>query len=724
MDASVSTNVTTGTARLDSESTTIVFHWTDGIPVILHFGASLPAGLDLEAFAASLIRPRPQATLDETAPISLLPEFSRGFMGHPGLIAHRAEEAPTAWAGRFAFTRYETTETSIAFYCRDPFRGLDLRLSCILNPDTDVVTFQNKLINSSDRPLLVDWFAAPVLPVPSRLTEYLSFHGRWCAEFALERMQVPVGLTKRENRRGRTSHEGFPGIVLLGENTDEDTGPCLGAHLGWSGNHRMVLERLPSGEMQLQMGALHFAGELLLVPGKSLKTPELYITASSKGLSALTQSFHEEIRSNIVKFPNPDRPRPVTVNTWEALYFDHNWENMTSLVDLAEDVGAERFVLDDGWFKNRDSDRAGLGDWFADVKKYPDGLDPLVDYVTGKGLEFGLWVEPEMVNPDSDLYRAHPDWVLGLADYPNPLSRNQLVLDLTNEDVTNYLYDCLHKLLSDHDIGYLKWDMNRDLVMPGNREGRAAAHRQTLALYALIDRIRAAFPNVEIESCASGGGRIDIEILKRTHRFWTSDSNDPVERARIQNGFSYFFPPEVMGAHIGPAWSHTSGRGFLPGFRGLVAGVGHLGLELDLGGTTGKEFPHFQHAVARYKADRHIWHTGHFHRLQNVDPSLIGFASVSKDRSQARASLVQIDRPRSTIPALLRIPGLDPSAHYHVVMDDPDDVLSKANRGFNNTLGSGHMVLQGSVLMQVGLQLPVLYAQTGVYLSLNEVEAT
>ncbi|MEP4803676.1 MAG: glycoside hydrolase family 36 N-terminal domain-containing protein, partial [Hyphomicrobiales bacterium] len=254
MDASVSTNVTTGTARLDSESTTIVFHWTDGVPVIIHFGSSLPADLDLEAFAASLIRPRPQATLDETAPISLLPEFSRGFMGHPGLIAHRAEDAPTAWAGRFAFTRYETTETSISFFCRDPFRGLDLRLSCVLNPDTDVVTFQNKLINSSDRPLLVDWFAAPVLPVPSRLTEYLSFHGRWCAEFALERMQVPVGLTKRENRRGRTSHEGFPGIVLLGENTDEETGPCLAAHLGWSGNHRMVLERLPSGEMQLQMG--------------------------------------------------------------------------------------------------------------------------------------------------------------------------------------------------------------------------------------------------------------------------------------------------------------------------------------------------------------------------------------------------------------------------------------------------------------------------------------
>lgn len=722
MDVSAGIRATAGTARLDSTTTSVVFHWTDGVPVIIHLGARLPDDLDLDTLVSVLARPTPQASLDETAPISLLPEFSRGFMGHPGLIAHRAENAPSAWAGRFAFTRVETTETGIAFHCRDPYRGLDLQIFCSLDPQTNVLTFQNHLMNASDRPLLVDWLAAPVVPVPSRLTEYLSFHGRWCAEFALERMQVPVGLTKRENRRGRTSHEGFPGVVLLGENTSEDSGPCLAAHLGWSGNHRMILERLPSGEMQLQMGTLHFSGELLLRPGERLETPELYVTASSDGLSALSQSFHEEIRRKILKFPDPQKPRPVTVNTWEALYFDHNWDSMTQLVDHAEAVGAERFVLDDGWFKNRNNDRAGLGDWFADSDKYPEGLDPLISYVTNKGLEFGLWVEPEMVNPDSDLYRDHPDWVLGLADYPNPLGRNQFVLDLTNDDVARYLYDCLEKLLTDHKIGYLKWDMNRDLVMPGNREGRAAAHNQTLALYALLDKIRATFPSVEIESCASGGGRIDMEILKRTHRFWTSDSNDPVERARIQSGFSYFFPPEVMGAHVGPAWSHTSGRGFLPGFRGLVAGVGHLGLELNLGGTTEQEFPELCHAVERYKADRHIWHKGNFYRLPSIDPNLIGFASVSNDKTQARASVIQIDRPRSTLPALLRIPGLMPDAKYHVVMDDPDDVLSRANRGFDNRLASGELIISGSVLTLIGLQLPVLYAQTGLYLTINQSE--
>lgn len=722
MNVPAMVSATVGTARLDSATTTVVFHWTDGVPVIVHLGAKLPDDLDLDVLVSALVRPTPQASLDESAPTSLLPEFSRGFMGHPGLIAHRAEEAPSAWAGRFTFTGFEAQDHAIDFYCRDPYRGLDLRISCLLDPQTNVLTFQNELVNASDRALLVDWFAAPVVPVPSRLTEYLSFHGRWCAEFAIERMQVPVGLTKKENRRGRTSHEGFPGIVLLGTNTSEENGPCLAAHLGWSGNHRMVLERLPSGEMQLQMGALHFAGELLLRPGESLKTPDLYVTASSEGLSAMSQAFHEEIRQKILKFPDPEKPRPVTVNTWEALYFDHDWGKMTQLVDSAAKVGAERFVLDDGWFKNRDNDRAGLGDWFADAEKYPDGLDPLIHYVTGKGMEFGLWVEPEMVNPDSDLYRAHPDWVLRLADYPNPLSRNQLVLDLTNSDVTDYLFNCLAKLLSEHAISYLKWDMNRDLVMPGNREGRAAAHKQTLALYKLLDQIRSAFPHVEIESCASGGGRIDMEILKRTHRFWTSDSNDPVERARIQSGFSYFFPPEVMGAHIGPAWSHTSGRGFLPGFRGLVAGVGHLGLELDIGVTTEREFPDLQHAVQRYKDDRHIWHAGKFYRLPSIDPAMVGFSAVSNDQTEARACVVQIDRPRATVPALLRIPGLEPDAQYHVVMDDPDDLLSRANRGSYNPLATGKMVLSGTLLSQIGLQLPVLYAQTGLYFTFKKVE--
>ncbi|MDA8870995.1 alpha-galactosidase, partial [Rhizobiaceae bacterium] len=323
----------------------------------------------------------------------------------------------------------------------------------------------------------------------------------------------------------------------------------------------------------------------------------------------MSQRFHAHVRANIVDWPDPAKPRPVTVNTWEALYFDHDHDKLKRLADAAVKVGAERYVLDDGWFggrdQSRDDDSSSLGDWYADPRKYPDGLGPVVDHVVDVcGMEFGLWVEPEMVNPNSDLYRAHPDWVLALDPYPRILSRNQLVLDLTNEDVSAYLYERLSSLLGEYRISYLKWDMNRDLVLPGDRKGQAAVHRQTTALYALIDRIRAEFPHVEIESCASGGGRIDYEILKRTHRFWTSDSNDAVERARIQHGFTHFLPPEVMGSHVGPAWCHTSGRGFHPDFRALVASYGHMGLELDLTKVSDEEFDLFAAAVDRYKQDR------------------------------------------------------------------------------------------------------------------------
>ena len=338
-----------------------------------------------------------------------------------------------------------------------------------------------------------------------------------------------------------------------------------------------------------------------------------------------------------------------------------------------------------------------------------------------KGMEFGLWVEPEMVNPDSELYRQHPDWVLRLDPYPRMTGRNQLVLDLTNNEVTDYLYERLGSLLTEYRISYLKWDMNRDLVLPGDRAGNAAVHRQTTELYRLIDRLRTGFPHVEIESCASGGGRIDYEILKRTHRFWTSDSNDAVERTRIQTGFSYFLPPEVMGSHVGPAWCHTSGRGFHPNFRALVAGYGHMGLELDLTKIDSNDMDVFKNAVARYKNDRALWHSGNFHRILTVDPDLLGASVVSTDKNSARVVMMQIDRPRSVVPPNISIPGLDPDRTYRVTLQTPPEIAKGSSRSFDNPLMDDGFDMSGKVLGTAGVQLPVLYAQTGVALALEAV---
>ena len=343
---------------------------------------------------------------------------------------------------------------------------------------------QTKITNTAKDPIEISWLSAPVLAPVQELSEQISFSGRWCGEFELERMPISTGLFKHENRRGRTSHESFPGIILLNPATSEDQGPCFAMHLGWSGNHRTAIERLSSGDIQIQMGALPFPGEIILGQGESFETPRVYCAWSTDGLNSASQKMHLHVREHILKFPKPAKPRPVTVNTWEALYFDHDPTRLNALVDAACDVGAERFVLDDGWFDGRNDDTTSLGDWFADNEKYPEGLQPLADYVRSRGMEFGLWVEPEMVNPKSNLFQANPHWALGVGSYPKVTGRNQLVLDLGNPDVSEYLFDGIHKLVSRHDIAYLKWDMNRNLVMPGDAEGRPTAYRQTRALYA------------------------------------------------------------------------------------------------------------------------------------------------------------------------------------------------------------------------------------------------
>ena len=710
------------THRLDANGTTILFGWTTGVPEIIYFGDRLDMALDVETFARSRSRPLGHATLDLQPAISMQPEVGTGFMGHPGLIAHSVEEIRSGWAGLFAYEWIEIGENEVVFHCRDTHRGLALVITVTLCPHSGVARLKSRLTNEGDIACVVDWLSAPVLRIPQNLSEYMHFHGRWCAEFSINRRAVPMGLIKSENRRGRTSHEAFPGTILLSPTTDEASGPCFGVHLGWSGNHRMVLERMAGGECQLQMGVLHFAREGMLKPGASLETPELHAAHSADGLNALSQRFHTHVRENILALPDPQKPRPVTVNTWEALYFDHDMDRLKALADAAADVGAERYVLDDGWFEGRDDDTTSLGDWWPDSKKYPDGLAPIVDYVVDeKDMEFGLWVEPEMVNPDSHLYRQHPDWVLALDPYPRMLGRNQLVLDLTNNEVTDYLAEKLGALLSEHRISYLKWDMNRDLVLPGDRAGQPAVHRQTSALYALIDRLRRDFPDVEIESCASGGGRIDYEILKRTHRFWTSDSNDAIERMRIQDGFSYFLPPEIMGSHVGPAWCHTSGRGFHAHFRALIASYGHMGLELDLTKATEEERATMATAVARHKEDRALWHSGRFFRIKTVDPALMGACVVDENADEGRLVLAQIDRPRSVVPPTVPIPGLDPARSYRVSLQTRRETALGASRFFDNPLMDDGLTLPGAVLMSAGVQLPVLYAQTGLALKVEAI---
>jgi alpha-galactosidase len=481
------------THRLDGAGTTIVFAWTDGVPWIVHFGRRLPAGTDLATLARLANRPLPNGTVDVDEAVSLHPEAGRAFKGQPALSGWRPGE-PGAWAGRFSFQGSETLSNGILFRLADKSRGLALELECRIDPLTDVAEFVSRLTNEADTEFAVEWLSAPVIAPGQEFCEAISFHGRWCGEFALARTQIEQGLRISENRTGRTSHGSFPGMIFTTPVTGEEAGECIGLHLGWSGNHRLVLERLSTGDTQVQMGVLFIPGEIRLAPGECMETPPLYATYSADGLNRMSQNLHAHVRAHILKFPVPEKPRPVTVNTWEAIYFNHTEERLKEIVDAAAEIGAERFVIDDGWFSGRNDDTSSLGDWFADPAKYPGGLQPIAEYVRSKDMEFGLWVEPEMVNEQSELFRNHPDWVLRLREYPLITGRNQFVLDISRREVADYLFDRLSTLVSEHDIAYFKWDMNRDLILPGGPNGDAAAHRQVSALYRLIDRLHDAFP--------------------------------------------------------------------------------------------------------------------------------------------------------------------------------------------------------------------------------------
>jgi len=415
------------------------------------------------------------------------------------------------------------------------------------------------------------------------------------------------------------------------------------------------------------------------------------------------------------------KPRPIHYNTWEAVYFDHDVHTLFQLADKAADVGAERFILDDGWFGARRNDKAGLGDWWVSKEVYPDGLGPLIGHVTALGMEFGIWFEPEMVNPDSDLFRQHPDWILQVEGVEQVPFRQQYVLDLSRPDVSDYLFDHIHKLLSAHPISYIKWDMNRDVHHPGS-QGRPAIHKQTHALYALIDRLRAAHPDLEIESCSSGGARCDYEVLRRTDRIWTSDSNDALDRQNIQNGASHFFPLKVMGAHVGPAKCHITGRRLSMNLRVATALFGHMGMELNLLDEDAASLEVLKAGLALHKTHRALIHGGAFHRLDTPD-HINAIGVVADDTSEALFSWCNLTGHAQTLPGRMYLPGLDSSRSYRTKIVWPSPVRSVSQPSIIEALDlqDSGTVLSGEALAQMGLQIPLLHPETCLIFHLEAV---
>jgi len=598
----------------------------------------------------------------------------------------------------------------------DAVGGVAITIRLALDPESEVLSVATSLTNRGEAPLRLDWLAGLALPLPPMLSEALLQEGRWGGElspcrFPLDHQQELV----RTSRHGRTGHAGSPTLVVGEAGFDETRGRVIGCHLAWSGNRQLAIEVLPDGSRQVQLGEWLLPGEVTLGPGEVYMAPPVHAAWSDRGLSGLSQRFHGHIRQRIAR----PQPRPVHLNTWEAVYFRHDPAELMAIAEAAAGLGVERFVLDDGWFGARDDDGTSLGDWAVDRRKYPGGLAPLIAHVRGLGMGFGLWVEPEMVSPESALYRAHSDWVLAVPGRERPTGRRQLVLDLTRPEVFEHTLGWLDALLDDHAIDYLKWDHNRDLA-PAAAAGRPVARAQTLAIYRLLDRLRARHPGVAIESCASGGGRMDLGILARTDRFWPSDNNDPLVRQRVQRGASLIFPLELLGAHVGPSPSHQTGRRTALQFRCRTALFGHLGLELDPRGFSPAEAAAVRAEIQLYKRFRDLVHTGALWRLEVARPAVMGQLVVKADGSEALAQVVCSEQPGFALVPPVQLPGLDRQARYRIELVEPWPMPAAASLP-DSTFWRGRPVLDGGSLAEVGIRLPLAIPETIWLLYLERV---
>ncbi len=664
-----------------------------------------------------LIPAVPNARIDIDVPFTLCPEEGVGNFSTPGIEGHRNGKD---WSPVFITQKVTKKKNDITIISEDNIAQLRLTSKLILD-ETGVLQCQNSLTNLGDEPYQVNRLSV-TLPIPERALELMAFSGRWIKEFFPHRTKIQHCGYLQENRRGRTSHEYFPGMIVGTEGFKEQTGEVWGVHLGWSGNHRFQVAVKSNGKRFIQAEALYLAGEVSLAKGETLSTPWLYATYSDEGLNKMSQNFHQFLRKNIIHFAS-DKPRPVHLNTWEGIFFDHNPDYIMKMATKAAQMGVERFIIDDGWFGKRDDDYQALGDWYLDKRKYPNGLEPVIEHVKKQGMEFGIWVEPEMISKNSDLYRAHPDWLLELPGYNQPEGRHQYLLDLQNPAVFDYLLERLTWLLSSYDIDYIKWDMNREIVQAGH-DGQPAVVGQTNAVYRLMDMLQQKYPNVEIESCSSGGGRIDFEVLKRTQRFWASDSNDALDRQIIQRGMSYFFPPEVMGAHIGGKTCHTTYRELDMNLRGLTALFGHMGVELDPVKESTEEQKGFTHYIRLHKQLRSLLHSGNSVRLDVDDSAAMqSYGVVSQDKKEAVFVIAQLALPTYALSGNLRLTGLLADNEYSIeILDLPHHIDPQVNghamKSFPKWMTTD-TTLSGDWLMNIGLPLPVLDPATAMLIKIT-----
>lgn len=689
-------------ARMDGATVSLVLAiGMTGAPQLVYLGPPLPADEDLQALWAVTATGRHGSQPDAEQPSGLFPEGGAGGMGAAALALRRGDAAVPTDFGRATIT---VSADRLLVRMEDAANGLAVAIDWQIGSG-DSVRARTTLTNTGAAAVAVDRLASLVLPLPAWARHASHFAGRWAGEMRMTTAAIDGGR-QRISRGGRPGFGGGNWLLVHEDAAGADAGKMIGMHLAFNGDHEQLTESDPDGAARVHLGCRLDPGEIVLAAGESFTAPEALFAFSAAGRNGVRRAFHAHLRADVLPGRAAWGPRKVHLNSWEALAFDLDEAKVLGLIAAAADLGVERFVLDDGWFSGRRDDTTSLGDWTPDSQRFPGGLGPIAAACRAHGLDFGLWVEPEMVNPDSALYRAHPDWCLHLPAAPRPTQRHQLVLDLTRAQVVDHIFETLDALLSEQPIAYLKWDHNRELFPLAGK-----GHAQALAVLALLERLRAAHPAIEIESCASGGGRIDLATLRHCHRVWPSDNNDPIERLRINAAWSQFLPPEIIGSHVGPSPNPITGRRTSMDFRAKVAFFGHMGIEADPAAMQPGERTRLAAHIALYKQWREVLHAGIQREIGFRHLGLWGTLAIAADGSRAVALAARCDFAPEYNAEPVRLTGLDALAFYRVTLLAPWPGRG-ARRLENAALWRTGLRLSGRALAEIGLMLPLDLPET------------
>ena len=592
-------------------------------------------------------------------------------------VSHKITEGKDGLEGLPAsFGKAGECET-LKILCEDKVTGLQVILQYGIFDEADVITRSVKVVNTGKEDLYLTKVYSACLDMDNKDFEAISLHGSWARERQIETVPVSHGKYSVESIRGESSHQDHPFLALKTKNADQENGEVYAMHFVYSGNFKAQVQSDQFDQVRMTMGIHPEDFTWKLKEGESFQAPETVLVYSAQGLGQMTRIFHDFYRNHLIRSEYKNQKRPILINNWEATYFDFDTDKLIAIAKQASALGIEMLVMDDGWFGNRYDDNRALGDWFVNEEKLKGGLKYLVDEVNKLGMKFGIWFEPEMISPDSDLYRAHPDYAIAIPGREPSLCRNQYVLDLTRKEVRDYAYECVAKILRSANIEYVKWDMNRQLSdigsleLPADQMGELY-HRYVLAVYEMQERMMTEFPHLLLENCSGGGARFDPGMLYYSPQIWCSDDTDAIERLKIQEGTALIYPLSTMGAHVSDCPNHTVGRVTPFETRGYVALAGTFGYELDVTKIPESDREQIPAQVAMYHKYNDLVREGDYYRIASYAENhyFDCYGVVSKNKKEALYTYVQVLNRPNYHSRRIYLKGLAAEKYYAIEGED------------------------------------------------------